>query len=186
MAKLKLNLALATTARLKLRLFEDGDAIVISELMTPDVSRWLSSWPANITKQETLIKISKYRNDTMDKRGLTVAIIRLEDNCVIGSLSVGVKPDNTKVGVIGYWIGEQFQGKGYLGEIINCFVNDAFKYLGIKTLEAGAQLENHASFAMMRKMGMAPIGKKSLYVPSRDRDEEVLYYALSRPNESDK
>ena len=82
--------------------------------------------------------------------------------------------------MIGYWIGEVYQGKGYLGEIIHDFVNHAFTTLGITTLEAGAQEENHASFAMMRKLGMQPVGKKSLYVPSRDREEEVLFFSMTR------
>lgn len=174
--------ALPKTERLELRLLHPDDAAEVSRIMTPGVSKWLSSWPANISEQDARTKISKYCKNTEDKKALTTAIFRREDNLFIGSLSVGLNPKDPSVGIIGYWIGEEYQGKGYLGEVLNDFVNLAFTYLGNTTLEAGAQIENHASFAIMKKMGMKPIGKKSIYVSSRDRDEEVLFYAMTRSN----
>ncbi len=174
------NTALPKTERLELRLLHPDDATEVSKIMTPSVSKWLSSWPEYISEQDARRKIAKYQKNTEDKKALTVAIYRQEDNLFIGSLSVGVKPNSPSVGIIGYWVGEEYQGKGYLGEILNDFVNLAFTYLGITTLEAGAQIENHASFAIMKKMGMKPIGKKSIYVSSRDRDEEVLFYGMTR------
>ncbi|MEH6632792.1 MAG: GNAT family N-acetyltransferase [Halopseudomonas aestusnigri] len=178
------NTVLPKTERLELRLLHPDDAAEVSKIMTPSVSKWLSSWPEYISEQDARIKIAKYRKNTEDKKALTVAIYRRKDDLIIGSMSVGLKPKNPKVGVIGYWLGEEYQGKGYLGEILNDFVNLAFSYLGITTLEAGAQTENHASFAIMKKMGMKPIGRKSIYVSSRDRDEDVLCYAMTRSGQN--
>ncbi len=171
---------LPKTDRLELRLFEDNDAQEISRLMTPGLSRWLATWPENVTQTDALKKISSHRKDTENKQSLAVAIVRREDKKFLGTIIVRTSKTTPQLGEIGYWIGEQYQGKGYLGEILNDFVDYTFQYLGITTLRAGAQLENKSSFAIMEKMGMKPIGKKSVYVPSRDRDEEVLYYSLTR------
>lgn len=180
MPKTVSDITLPKTKRVELKLLHHNDAAEISKIMTPSVSKWLSSWPTHISEQDACMKIAKYCKNTEDKKGITVAIHRREDSLFIGSLSVGLNPKDPSVGIIGYWIGEEYQGKGYLSEILNNFVKLAFTYLGITTLEAGAQIENHASFAIMKKMGMQPIGKKSIYVPSRDRDEDVLLYSMTR------
>jgi RimJ/RimL family protein N-acetyltransferase len=48
-------------------------------------------------------------------------------------------------------------------------------------IEAGAQPENAASIAILRKLGMQCTGMRRDYAPVRNRDETCVYFELSRP-----
>ena len=51
----------------------------------------------------------------------------------------------------------------------------------IEAVEAGAQIANQASFAVMEAMGMTTIDERMVYSPVRDREEAYRFYELRRP-----
>jgi RimJ/RimL family protein N-acetyltransferase len=81
---------------------------------------------------------------------------------------------------MGYWLNEAYQGQGYMAEAATAAVEAAFKILDLDVIEAGAQLENVASFAIMRRLGMTPAQEKMIWASTRSRDELCLFYEVMR------
>ena len=85
-----------------------------------------------------------------------------------------------RVGELGYWIGEAFQGHGYTREAVPHLLRLAFARLRVDRIEAGAQPGNVASFRVMRGLGMEPVGPRQVWAPAREREETCRYFAISR------
>jgi hypothetical protein len=56
------------------------DAPAIADLMTPDVSQWLASWPANPTVEAVIERITRAQNAMQEKRELHFRIAERERN----------------------------------------------------------------------------------------------------------
>ena len=84
--------------------------------------------------------------------------ICLLDNTVIGSVGLLLQGES-RLGVgeneaeIGYWIGEDFWGKGYVTEATQKVVQYAFEQQHFSRLWAGAYKENVASQRVLEKCG---------------------------------
>lgn len=48
-------------------------------------------------------------------------------------------------------------------------------------MEAGAQVENQASFAVMAALGMTPADERMVYSSVRERQEPTQFFELRRP-----
>jgi len=72
------------------------------------------------------------------------------------------------------------QGKGYLREMGSVVLGAAFEMLDVDVIEAGAQLENEASFGVMRCWGMSQADDRWHYAPARERDELCRYFQITR------
>jgi RimJ/RimL family protein N-acetyltransferase len=157
-----------------------NDADAIAGIMTSDVSRWLASWPANPTVEVITERISRAQNAMHEKRELHFRIEEREANAIVGYVSVAKSAKDSMVGHLSYWLGSAFQGKGYMTEAVRLAIATGLQYLELETIEAGAQLENVTSVAVMKRVGMSPIGEMLVWVDSRKRNERCLFYSVDR------
>jgi ribosomal-protein-alanine N-acetyltransferase len=156
------------------------DAGTIAELMTPDVSRWLASWPANPTVEAVTERLSRVQDAMQQKRELHFRIEEREQSLPIGYVSVAQAATDCRVGHLSYWLGSAFHGKGYMTEAVRHAMAAGFQYLALETIEGGAQLENLTSFAVMRRVGMSPIGERLVWADIRQQNERCLFYSIDR------
>lgn len=75
-------------------------------------------------------------------------------------------------GEIGYYIGSEFQGKGFTSESVVLLCDFAFTQLGYNTIDAVVHPENKASQRVLEKVGFKKSGK---------RDKRILF-VLTRNN----
>ncbi|MDD2766032.1 MAG: GNAT family N-acetyltransferase [Opitutaceae bacterium] len=168
------------TPRLRLRCPRPEDAISISEMMTPAVSRWLASWPVPFTIAMASERIAAARRAASTGTALLFLIERHVDGLPIGWIGVVKSQPPNGAGALGYWLGEAHQGCGYMHEAAPAAVAAAFERLGLDAIEAAAQPENAASFAVLRACGMEPAGECTIFASARGRDEPCLRYAIKR------
>lgn len=169
------------TARLKLRCVRPGDAARTSAMMTRAVSRWVASWSVPFTPKMATERIAAARVAAEDGRALPFVAERRSDGALRGWVGVTRDAMDNGRGVLGYWLGEEFRGCGYMREAAQAVVVTAFERLNLNVIEAGAQPENAASFAVMRRCGMTPAGERMVFAPARERDELCLLYEKVRP-----
>jgi RimJ/RimL family protein N-acetyltransferase len=167
-------------SRIRLWWISLDDADAIADIMTPDVSRWLATWPANPTVESVADRLSRAYGAMQEKRELPFRIEEREQNLTVGYVSVAQFHTDSKVGDLSYWLGTAFHGNGYVTEAVRLAMAAAFQYLDLESIEAGAQLENHSSFAVMRRVGMSPIGERVVWVDNRQRNEQCLFYSVDR------
>lgn len=147
--------------------------------MTPDVSQWLASWASPLPLADVMHRIDLAQ---LDKDALSFVIETKDPLEIAGWIRVGRTCPDSKIAELSYWLGERFQGKGYALEAAREVLAAAWRHFDFEQVEAGAQLDHAASFAVMQKLGMEPIGERSFYAPVRNRHEPCLYYAALRPS----
>jgi ribosomal-protein-alanine N-acetyltransferase len=168
------------TARLLLRCVTHDDAPTFSALMTSQVSRWVASWPHPLTLEMAASRIEAARKLADAGDALPFGVVEKASNALIGFLTINRDPHERRRASLSYWLGEAYQGKGYMSELAPIALEASFERLDIDIVEAGAQPANAASFAVMRACGMRPTREAMVYAPSRGQVELCQFYEIRR------
>jgi len=173
------------TARLRLRCAHPADAPAVAALMTPAISRWLGAWPVPYTTELALARIADWRARAPLRRAMPCVVCDGDGDgdggAVIGWIHVLARDDDAGRASMGYWLGEAHAGGGLMREAAAALVPAAFRFLGVRAIEAVAQPENRASFAVMRAAGLRPVGERVMFAAARGRDELCAVYEVLRP-----
>ena len=172
---------LVDTGRLRLRCVEERDAAALAGLMSEAVSRRLASWPVPYTPLMALDRIAGVRMAAAELRSLPLVIERKADGAVLGWISISRAPGDNATALITYWLGEAYQGHGYMREAVPAAVREAFVRMDVVRLRAAVQEDNEASLAVVRLLGMAPLGEGRIWCPARGREEACLWFEIARP-----
>ena len=166
------------TARVRLRPLRVGDAAAVSAMMTPNVSRWVATWPSPFSVEAATERLT--RTIAANEAGTAFSRIaeRKADNAAMGWLGIAVTDEAERIGSMGYWLGEAFHGQGYLSEILRPFVAGAIAALRLNHLDAVAQVDNAASLAALRRLGMQFVEQRMDQTPIRPDPELCAFYRL--------
>ena len=165
------------TPRLRLRCLDLSDAAAMSALMTPAVSRWVASWPSPFSAAQARERITKARVVAASANALPMAVLRKSDAVFLGY--VGLRKSDESAADFGYWLGEPFQGHGYMREAAPAALGLAFERLGVTVIGAGAQLANTPSLAVLKGCGMRFVDERLVHAPIRERDELCAWYEIT-------
>ena len=168
------------TARLRLRFVTEADAATVVRLMTPAVSRWLASWPLSLDEAAAASSLGRMRESAEQGRLLPFAIERRDSGEMMGLVMVARASDDARRGGLGYWLGEPYHHHGYMSEAVAAAVGEGFVRFDLEAVEAGAQPDNISSLALMRRLGMRPIGERSIWADARGREEVCAYFEITR------
>jgi ribosomal-protein-alanine N-acetyltransferase len=166
--------------RVRLRCPEAADAAALARMVTPAVSQWLLSWPDSIEMEEVGERIKKARAAVIGGGALFFVIELKPERTPIGWISVIRWNDYSRVGAVGYWMGEAYHGHGYMTEAARAMFGVAFTHLGLDVIEAGANPRNAPSLAVMRRLGMIPARERMMWAASRGRNERCIFFELTR------
>lgn len=170
---------LIETPRLRLRLPRLDDAATLAALITPKISAFTATWPYPYSSGQAQDRLATVVAANAQQTGFFRAMTHRTDDVMIGWLAVGLADDSIHTGILSYWIGEDFQGRGYLGEALPGFVRAAADALSLARITAGARPDNAASIAAMQRLGMRKTGEGMHFVPARNREELCVFYALT-------
>lgn len=168
------------TQRLRLRCAEPQDAEALATMMSEAISRRLASWPVPYTPMMAMDRIAGVRMAAAERRSLPLVVERREDGAVLGWISISRAPGDSQTALITYWLGEAFQGRGYMREAAPAAVAEAFALMDVVRLRAAVQADNVPSLAVARLLGMRPMGEGRIWCPARGRDEPCLWFELPR------
>lgn len=126
-------------------------------LNNENVSKWLLHVPFPYSLSDADEFIEKCKSNKADH------LFAIEkDGVLIGGIGIHIKGEHKAE--IGYWIGEEYWGKGYATEALKKVVTIAFKDLNLKRIYAGTFEDNLASEKLLLKCGFKYEGtlRKSL------------------------
>jgi ribosomal-protein-alanine N-acetyltransferase len=166
--------------RVRLRCPEPEDAAALVHLVTPSISQWLLSWPDTIGLDEIGERIKKARAAVSQGGSLFFVIELKAERTPIGWISVIRWNDYSRVGAVGYWLGEAYHGRGYMTEAARAAFAAAFTHLDLDVIEAGANPRNAPSLAVMRRLGMTRASERTMWAASRGRNERCIFFELTR------
>ena len=163
------------TPRLALRLAEAADAAPLAALMTGAISARLASWGMPWTAERMADRIAEWC-----PIGLPCVVEQRPDGALVGWVHALLRRDDPARAAMGWWCAEAHQGQGLLREAAAALLPVAFARLEVSVIEAAAQPDNHASFAVMRALGMRPAGERVIHAAARGREERVLVWEVRR------
>lgn len=166
------------TARLRLRPLRLADAATVSRLMTPDVSRWVATWPSPYSVEAATERLARAIAGNAEGSAFSRVPERKSDTAMMGWYGIAVIDAAERVGSMGYWLGEEYHGQGYLTESLAPFVAAAIPALKLRYLDAGAQVDNLASRRALERLGMRFVEERMDQTPIRPAPELCAFYRL--------
>ena len=103
------------------------------------------------------------------------AICRSSDDCIVGVININHIVRGTFLSAsLGYYVGEPFQGHGYMRQGLEQLLRLAFTTLGLHRLEANIQPDNERSKTLVRNCGFEfeGLSRHFLYIDGQWRDHE--------------
>lgn len=166
---------IAETYRLALRPLVPADAPAIAALMTPAVAARLLEWPAPMSVAQARERIDAGRAALAADTGADLAILR--GGRPIGWIGARLVAAPRRLASIGYWLGSDFQGHGYMSEAAHAALPWLIDRLALAAVEAGVQERNFASQAILEGLGLQLKARRRLFSPTRGTEEDALVFA---------
>lgn len=173
-----LRLPISDTSHL--RLLDEADAQELHALIEANrarLARWLP-WAAAQTFEDTLGFIRKTEEQLAGNDGFQTAIVCEGD--IVGVVGyVGVDWSNRSTS-LGYWLGEEYQGKGTMTEAVRALVDHALSVWELNRVEIRAAAENRRSRVIPERLGFRQEGtlREAELVDGRYLDS-VVYSTLA-------
>ena len=168
------------TAQLRLRPFAPGDAPEVERMagerrvseMTLNIPY---PYPVGLAAQW----IASHAPAASEGSLYTFAIERKDDGALLGAISITLTPRFRRA-EIGYWLGVEHWGRGYMTEAARAVLTFGFEQLGLVRIQATCYPRNAASAKVMQKIGMAHEGLLRGYVYKDGVQEDIAMYAVLR------
>ena len=176
---------LLSTERVEMRLLDRFDYQAWRELRQKN-HNFLHKWePKRYDDQLSLQSFKdRVRWSQMSFKARTavpMVLVRKSDKALMGAITL----DNIRFGpsqsaTLGYWLGEEFTGQGYMTEAIKHLVTYAFTDLDISRIEAATLEENEASQRILIRSGFRYEGVAQSYLQINGRWRRHKLYANLR------
>lgn len=168
---------------------------VILKLLTPEYSADMCTYYINnkerLKEFEPTRSEDFYTEDSQRKiliegykqylNGTSIAFGIFKDRKLIGRIQCSNIVDGIfKNGIVGYSIDKSYEGRGYMKEALQLFINYAFEDMDIHRLEASVLVDNDRSKGVLRSCGFKELGlnEKYLYINGKWRDH-ITYYLIN-------
>ena len=116
-----------------------------------------------------------------EKKVIHAFIFRQDDGLLIGAITLdNVRRGPAQSASIGYWLGEPFQKKGYMFEVVKALIFYVFKNFDLSRLEAATLPENQASRRLLEKVGFKYEGVSQSYLQISGRWRNHIMYSFLR------
>ncbi|HET9655031.1 MAG TPA: GNAT family N-acetyltransferase [Kineosporiaceae bacterium] len=146
------------TPRLRLRPVAPDDAGALYAIFSdPQVMRYWSTPPWNRPALAGLM-VRADVEDAAAGRAVRLAVLRLEDEDLIGTVSLFHLDRGSRRAEIGYALRRDAWGHGYAGEAAAAVVGYAFTGLDLNRLEADIDPRNEASARLLDRLGFRQEG----------------------------
>lgn len=166
-----------TTARLTLRPFTLFDAPATQPLAgSIEVARYTTNMPHPYLDGMAEAWITDQAGVFTSGKGLQWAITESANGHFCGTIGLFIQECDGAV--FGYWLGEEFWGKGYTSEAAKAISGFGFSHFKVNCIYAFHYSGNEASGRVMQKVGMKYEGTLRQHLKRWDRYFDAVYYAI--------
>lgn len=152
---------------------------------------WFRQWESTVPDEFSDGKASFYqivKNLRVEaKAQRSLPFVMEIDKKIAGQITVAnINYGSTRSAYIGYWIAEEFAGKGYTPLAVAMAIDHCFKILNLHRLEITIRPENLKSLRVVEKLGLRSEGlrPKYLHIDGDWRDHLVFAINKDEYNES--
>ena len=170
------NTEVCRSSRLRIRRWTDDDIPRLFEIYSdPQVTRFLPD--IHVTQLDEVVARHPKLMATYTRYGAGYGVWaaeRLDTGLVVGTVMLkhlpGLENKITEDVEVGWHLGSDSWGQGYATEMARAVVEYGFLTQGLERIYAIAHLENEASFAVMRRLGMRCLGPNQVYYDGEKTD----------------
>ena len=159
------------TERLTLKKIEKKDLkILVNHLNNWNVVKWLAKvpYPYTLNDAETWLDIA-----SKEQLALNIYL----KSILIGGITINKRTSNNTP-VLGYWIGEEYWGKGYAIEACNSLISYFFSNHSGNKLYASHMLKNEKSKKILLNLGFQKVSKGKIFSLSKNTEVDDVNYEL--------
>lgn len=138
-----------------------ADGSLEKELQLNTTSRTISSELKEALEQTILPNVADTTKNYLYST-LWTAILKVEQK-MIGDLCIIGEPNAAGEIEIGYGIYDEFQGKGFMTEVVGGIIEWARMQPQVKSIKASTEKTNTASFKVLQKNGFLQIGEDETF-----------------------
>jgi RimJ/RimL family protein N-acetyltransferase len=176
------NLPTINTDRLSLRWITADDVDDFYAIYSnPEVMRYWSTPPLP-DKSAASKLISEIRSGFERQQLLKWGIALRVDDRLIGSVTLFHLEFEHHRAEIGYALGREFWGQGYMGETLTAVINYAFDVLEFHRIEADVDPRNAASVRTLERLGFQREGYLRERWQVNGEIQDAYFYGLLRPD----
>jgi [ribosomal protein S5]-alanine N-acetyltransferase len=142
---------------------------------------WEPSWAWDeLERPAWRQRLARYRRDYAQGTGMTYFVVENEGGRITGGISMGnIRRGVSQSAQIGYWMGEQHAGKGYMGAAIAMLLDHAFVAMRLNRIEAACIPRNERSIRVLEKAGFRREGLLRSYLRINGTWQDHFLYAIT-------
>lgn len=170
---------LLTGERIRLRRFEDRDAPALFALYADtDVMRYWNHAPWRSLDQ-AVDAIAEARADYSSGASLHCAIELRATGALIGCCALYAFDGQHHSASVGYMLGREHWGRGYVGEALRLLLDFGFDACGLNRVEAEVSRDNTGSRAALVRLGFLHEGRmRERWIVDGEKHDTVAYGLL--------
>ena len=147
-------------------------------------TEWLRPWDATLPAPDPMVPATYAAMvrlfNTEARAGRALPLAMFERGRFIGQVTVGGNTwGSQRGGNIGYWIDEQWAGKGLTPLAVAMVMDHCFGELALHRIEINIRPENTASLAVVHKLGLRSEGLRLRYLHINGQWCDHLSYAVT-------
>jgi ribosomal-protein-serine acetyltransferase len=144
-----------------LRLFTKDDAAEFYNLTMSSKSylkEWLGWLDYTKSVEDTEKNIQSRWKELIDNGGYPLSFAIIYNGKIAGTIGFNEIYRANKIGILGYWLGEEFQGKGIMSKAFKALMDYGFNDLKLNRIEVRVAVENTKSRALPERFGFKEEG----------------------------
>lgn len=151
----KLDTILIETDRLILRPLKVDDAVeMFNNWASDELATMYMPWDRHTEISVTIEYLKMLEEQYKTEKIYNWGIVIKEENILIGTITFVGLSERHRVAEIGYIIGSNWWGNGYVVEAGKALLNYGFHKLGLNRIQAIYHVENTSSGRVLEKLGM--------------------------------
>ena len=146
------------------------------------LARWEPIWPADdLTRLAFKRRLRRYQQDMRAGIAYPFLVFSPDGETLLGGVTLGqIQRGVAQSGVLGYWMGAPYAGKGFMTAAVRAVVSYAFDTLQLNRVEAACLPVNGASIRLLEKVGFTREGYARNYLCIDGRWQDHLLFGLVR------
>ncbi|MDP2653328.1 MAG: GNAT family N-acetyltransferase [Candidatus Omnitrophota bacterium] len=165
-----------------MRPFRPDDAFRLSQLLNDKIfAENTCRIPYPYEEHTARVWIATQQEAFLQGDELSLAVALKNGGPLIGATGVMHFNDPVKVPELGFWIGREYWGRGYCTEAAQALLDYVFSAYPVTEIQAHHFVHNAASGRVMRKLGMAYLGRFQRFIEGHlNRDAQIEVYSIRR------
>src|SRR5690606_36980831 len=141
---------------------------------------WEPSWnDYDLTKSGFRHRVKRAQDEMAEGTAYPFFIFRNNDRQLVGGIPLAnIRHGVAQNGMVGYWSGATYAGKGYMTEALSLVISFAFEQLRLHRIEAACIPHNVRSVRLLEKAGFKREGLLRSYLKINGFWQDHLLFAL--------